>query len=124
MGVLLGLCCGVGLMLVWLSLSGAPRVPRRRPLGAGVVELLRRAGVRGVTPAALAGVCLGLGLLAGVLMLVVSRTVPVAVLFATLAAYLPVALLRGRARRRQRELADVWPEAVDNLASAVRAGLS
>jgi tight adherence protein B len=41
-----------------------------------------------------------------------------------MAGYLPLAMLAGRARRRQRELADVWPEAVDNLASAVRAGLS
>src|SRR5690606_10168671 len=32
--------------------------------------------------------------------------------------------LKGRARRRQREFAELWPEAVDNLASAVRAGLS
>jgi tight adherence protein B len=44
--------------------------------------------------------------------------------FALLAAYLPIAMLNGRARRRQRELAEVWPEAVDNLASAVRAGMS
>ncbi len=44
--------------------------------------------------------------------------------FGALAAYIPVALVAGRARRRQRDLADVWPEAVDNLASAVRAGLS
>jgi len=29
-----------------------------------------------------------------------------------------------RARRRQREFAEVWPEAVDNLSSAVRAGMS
>ena len=32
--------------------------------------------------------------------------------------------MKSRLRRRRRELADVWPEAVDNLASAVRAGLS
>jgi tight adherence protein B len=41
-----------------------------------------------------------------------------------MAGYLPLAVLSGRARRRQRELAEVWPEAVDNLASAVRAGMS
>ncbi len=41
-----------------------------------------------------------------------------------MASYLPVAILVGRAQRRQRELAEVWPEAVDNLASAVRAGMS
>jgi tight adherence protein B len=33
-------------------------------------------------------------------------------------------VVAARARRRQREYAEVWPEAVDNLSSAVRAGLS
>jgi tight adherence protein B len=55
---------------------------------------------------------------------VVSRTWPVSLAFSLLAGYLPIAVLNGRARRRQRELAEVWPEAVDNLASAVRAGMS
>jgi tight adherence protein B len=41
-----------------------------------------------------------------------------------MAAYLPFAALSGRVRRRQAELADAWPDAVDNLASAVRAGMS
>ncbi|GCD90981.1 hypothetical protein NLS1_29870 [Nocardioides sp. LS1] len=55
---------------------------------------------------------------------VVSGTPPVAVAFGVMGAWLPVAIVSGRARRRQREFAEVWPEAVDNLASAVRAGLS
>ena len=55
---------------------------------------------------------------------VVSRTATVALVFGLLAAYLPFAIIAGRARRRRRELAEVWPEAVDNLASAVRAGMS
>jgi len=33
-------------------------------------------------------------------------------------------VVKQRAAKRQREFAEVWPEAVDNLASAVRAGLS
>jgi tight adherence protein B len=48
----------------------------------------------------------------------------VALAFGLIGGYLPVAVVSGRARRRQRELAEVWPEAVDNLASAVRAGMS
>jgi tight adherence protein B len=32
--------------------------------------------------------------------------------------------VRGRARRRRRLLRDLWPDAIDNLGSAVRAGLS
>jgi tight adherence protein B len=58
------------------------------------------------------------------LLQVASRTPPVALAFGALAGYLPITVVRGRARRRQRELAEVWPEAVDNLASAVRAGMS
>ena len=65
-----------------------------------------------------------MGLVAALVIQVVSRTAPVAVAFGVLAAYLPLAVVKGRGRRRQREFAEVWPEAVDNLASAVRAGMS
>ena len=34
-----------------------------------------------------------------------------------IAGYAPIAVVRGRVRRRRRDLAEVWPEAVDNLAS-------
>ncbi|MFL6158379.1 MAG: type II secretion system F family protein, partial [Marmoricola sp.] len=52
-----------------------------------------------------------------------TATLPVAVAFGLIAGYLPVAALRGRARRRLQEFAEVWPEVVDHLASGVRAGL-
>src|SRR4029079_12478462 len=64
------------------------------------------------------------GLVVFVVVLGVSRTPPVALAFALMAAYAPIALVRARVRRRRRDLADVWPEAVDHLASAIRAGLS
>ena len=54
---------------------------------------------------------------------VLSSTLPVALAFGLMAAYLPFAALTGRVSR-QLELAEVWPDAVDNLASAVRAGMS
>lgn len=59
-----------------------------------------------------------------VAVLLASRTVPVALVFALMASYAPFAWLGARVRQRRREMADVWPDAVDNLASAVRAGLS
>ena len=124
MGAVLGLCAGIGLMLVWLSLTGPPRMRGSGRLRGGVGELLARAGLHGVSPALLLAVSTGVGVVSGLLVLAVSGTPPVALLFGAGGAYLPVAMLRGRARRRRRELADVWPEAVDNLASAVRAGLS
>ncbi len=54
----------------------------------------------------------------------VSGVVPIALAFAAMGAYLPLGILAGRARRRRRELAEVWPDAIDNLTSAVRAGMS
>jgi tight adherence protein B len=54
----------------------------------------------------------------------VSRALSVSAAFGLLAAWAPVALVRHRRRRRRAELRELWPEVVDNLASAVRAGLS
>jgi len=123
MGALLGLMFGAGLLLIWSAITAeAPRRSRRSP--SRLQSLLHRAGVEGVTPTGVGLLCGSSALIAGLVMLAVSRTVPVAAAFALIAAYLPIAALRGRASRRQRELAELWPEAVDNLASAVRAGLS
>jgi tight adherence protein B len=77
-----------------------------------------------VSPPAFVTLCVGCGLAATLVVEVVSGTPPVAVLFGVMAGFLPVTLVSARRRRRQRDFAEVWPEAVDNLASAVRAGLS
>jgi tight adherence protein B len=123
MGVVLGLGAGVGLLLVYWSLV-SPRPPRGAR-GPGRLDLLlRRAGLEGTSAGGVVVVCVVAGVAAGALVQVISRTWPVSLAFAVLVAYLPVSMLQGRARRRQRDLAEVWPEAVDNLASAVRAGMS
>ena len=44
--------------------------------------------------------------------------------FGVFGAYAPVAIVLRRARLRTAERRDLWPDVVDNLASAVRAGLS
>jgi len=126
MGPLLGLLLGIGLLLMWQS---GPRRPVRRARArpswqerTGV--LLAQAGIEGVSPAQLVGVSAGLGLVAGVLVLGTSQVPSLAVLFGAFAALLPLLLVRRRRAQRAGELREVWPEAVDNLASAVRAGLS
>jgi tight adherence protein B len=125
MGLAIGLTAGAGLLLVWLALT-APETgrPRRDDRPSRTRDLLTRAGLEQTTPAGLLVVCGVSAAVAFLAVQVLSGTPTVAAAFGVLAAYLPVALLAGRARRRQRELLDVWPEAVDNLASAVRAGLS
>jgi tight adherence protein B len=82
------------------------------------------AGLRTVSVRLLVVTSAVLFVLAFVAVQVLSRTLPVAIAFGGLAAYAPYSLLAGRARRRRQELAEVWPDAVDNLASAVRAGMS
>lgn len=123
MGLAVGLGVGTGLLLIWLAVTSPPTPsPTRRP--GRVRELLDRAGLANTKPSGLLIVSASCGITAALAVQLISRTVPVALAFGVLAGYLPVALVAGRARRRQRDLADVWPEAVDNLASAVRAGLS
>ena len=128
MGVAVGLGVGIGLMLVW-SAFALPRATRgggepdgRMP--GRLARLLARAGLGQVSVRSFVSLCGALGGVAGLVMQAVSGTPPVAVVFGLIGSYLPVGVVSGRARRRQREFAEVWPEAVDSLASGVRAGLS
>ena len=127
MGGFVGLCLGLGLFLVWRSLTTPPPEPRasgRVTRRERVADLLAQAGLEAVTPGGLLASCFAVGALALVLVLLVSRSLPIAVAFSVIAAWSPVALVRFRARQRRRELRELWPEVVDNLASGVRAGLS
>lgn len=123
MGLVVGLGVGVGLLLVWLAVSAPATAARPRPPGR-LRRTLDEAGLGGTSTGGLLAVCLAAFVVAALAVQVISRTATVATAFGLLAGYLPLAVVSGRRRRRQRELAEVWPEAVDNLASAVRAGLS
>ena len=125
MGALLGLTFGLGVFLVVGSFGPPPR--RRTPRVSRrdkVVEMLLQAGIESVTPGRLAACCAGVGAVVAGGMYVVSRSPVIAVAFGLLATWAPVAVVRFRARQRRAELRDLWPEVVDNLASAVRAGLA
>ncbi|ABL80767.1 MULTISPECIES: type II secretion system F family protein [unclassified Nocardioides] len=124
MGALVGLGVGVGLMLVWSAFAlprGTRATSSRRGRAAG---LLARAGLGQVSVTGFVVLCVGCGVVTTVVLQAVSGTPPVALAFGLMGAWAPVGIVSGRARRRQRELAEVWPEAVDNLTSAVRAGMS
>jgi tight adherence protein B len=56
--------------------------------------------------------------------LVLTATASVAVCFGIFAFFAPIVVLKRMRRRRQVALRELWPEAVDNLASAARAGMS
>jgi tight adherence protein B len=128
MGVVVGLMLGVGLLLIWQSTVApdppADSPPPRRGVDHRLAELIAQAGIEAVTPRQVLASSAVSGLAAGMLFLAVSRVVPIALAFGAFAAYLPIGLVQYRARQRRAELRDLWPDAVDNLASAVRAGLA
>jgi len=128
MGLLLGLLLGLGLFLV--VTSGEDERPRDQQ-GMGwrgrTARLLAESGVRGVrgvSPVQLVLLSVGLGLFVAAIVLVLSSTVTLALAFDAFAVTVPRSLLVRRREARIRERRELWPEVVDHLASAVRAGLS
>jgi tight adherence protein B len=122
MGAFLGLLLGTGLFLIHRSMTTERR--RGNRWRATLSEQLAQAGLDGVAPGRLVGASAALGLVAFVVVAGVSRVALLGVVFGGFAAGLPFTVVRSRRRRRAVELREVWPEVVDNLASAIRAGLS
>lgn len=128
MGVFVGLVFGLGAFLVGLALlteRSAPRSRAGKPTWRDRTDdMLLQAGVEGVSARQFASMSGTLFVVVFVLMLGISRVETIALAFACFAASGPLTLVKARRRKRTFELRDVWPEAVDNLASGIRAGLS
>ncbi|WP_022872370.1 type II secretion system F family protein [Nesterenkonia alba] len=124
MSVLLGLGLGTGLLLMYLSFW-PPSAPRSRKVTIPPLRrLLDEAGHQRISTGALVLVIVGSAALVFLLVFALTQAPPVAACFAVFAGAAPWAGLRWQARRRRAVLADVWPDAVDHLRSAVRSGLS
>jgi tight adherence protein B len=125
LGVLAGLALGAGLCLILWAVT-SDRGPRR---SAGrrrdsLADLLVQAGAPSVTPAGLLGTCCGTAAATWAVCVGVTHAPAIAACFALMAGNAPLTLVRARARRRRAALRGLWPDVVDNLASAIRAGLS
>jgi tight adherence protein B len=125
MGAVAGLMLGLGLLLVvqwrwWPAAPGTPPTSRPGPLR----RRLDAAGLADVAVTNVVLTCLGAAVAGTVVMVVVSGSAVVGLAFGVLAAWLPIAALGRRAAQRRLALVTAWPDAVDDLASAVRAGLS
>ncbi len=127
MGALIGATFGLGVVLLawhWVEPGWRPRPRVRRPRRNRIADLLAAAGVAGVAAwqvKVLSVVAFAVGTL---IMLAASGVPAIGVLFGLMAGSVPIAVLRGRAARRRREHGALWPDVVDHLTSAVRAGLS
>jgi tight adherence protein B len=123
-GTLIGLMFGIGLLLVVDNWQPKPSKPSRTPRPGRIEALLERAGMPDVSPRTVVFAALGTGLVSAVVGAGVTGVAVVGLLAGVAGAWTPFALVRSRALQRQREHAEAWPDAVDHLASAVRAGLS
>lgn len=124
-GGLLGLLMGAGLLLIWRSREPAPtRGPRTSGFTVRRNDVLRRAGLHGANSTQLLLIQLVTGLASTIVVLLTTSTVTISLAFGLFGALLPWVLVRRLERKRRSDLRAVWPEVVDNLVSAVRAGLS
>lgn len=123
MGAFIGLSFGTGLVLIgWWYIEPVRRRSQGRTNHLHV--LLREAGLAQLRLRTFIAAIIATVAVVTVIVTVLSRVWQVGVVFGLLSSTLPFAYVQGRARRRAREHAELWPDAVDNLASAVRAGMS
>ncbi|MDO4254165.1 MAG: type II secretion system F family protein [Kocuria sp.] len=126
MSLLLGLCLGAGLFLMWWSFweRAEPQHRQRLRRSGAVRSRLDRAGLHDVRSSSLVALSLACSCVAGLVTWTVTGGVVFAVCAVLVAFFIPWALLGQRMRRRAKQLRMVWPDVVDLLRSAIRAGMS
>lgn len=124
MAPLMGVLAGTGLFLIWWSFWEKTETANRTPRANRLEDLLASAGIEKVTGTGLIATCLGLGLFVALVFFAVSRSWPISVCFGLFGAWLPMAVVRWRATKRTAVMRQLWPDVVDHLRSAIRAGLS
>ena len=122
MGAVVGLCVGVAALLIVLALSS--NRPARAPKESYVGALVKSAGLANVTARTVYTTMAIAGLATGSISLIITSLPIVALMAAVGTAFIPIFSVKRRARLRSKALRTSWPDAVDSLASSVRAGMS
>ena len=119
-----GLVCGIGLVLVVFSRLTPP--PPRAPWGPWrrLREDVERAHVPGLTAARLVALSIALGALVAGAVLALTGAWPVAAIVSVGMSFLPYAWVVSRVATRAKAVRAAWPEVIDAMVSAVRAGTS
>ena len=123
MSVVIGLGLGAGLLLIWWSFW--PRKPQRGHIKPSRLEqLVARSGIRRITVSGVMSLSFVLAFIVFITLTALTGAAPIALCFGLFAGALPWVALNWQAKRRQTALREIWPDAIDNLRSAVRAGLT
>jgi tight adherence protein B len=115
---------GLGVFLVYdaCTSDARPRRWRGRDRPGRAATLLLEAGYPGITTRQIVCASIGAGVSAAFVALVLFGSTAIGALAGLAASVVPVAFLRAQRRSRRRALRQCWPEAVELLAGAVRAG--
>ncbi len=89
-----------------------------------LADSIAQSGLGSISANQLVAIAVVCGGLAFLLVMAATEVVPVSIAFATISGWAPLAFVRGRARRRRTQMRDLWPDVVDHIASAVRAGMA
>lgn len=123
MSAILGLSLGAGLMSIWWSFwPRTERVIQRKPSKAE--QLIARSGMQRITVPGVVTLSAVLAFVVFVCLTALTGAAPIGLCFGLFSAALPWVALSWQAKRRQTALREIWPDAVDNLRSAIRAGLT
>lgn len=123
----IGVVLGAGVFCIYWSFwpqESRVQTVRRSGFMADLRDHLTQAGYASVTPVNVLVGSVVLLVLTFLAALVLTGVVPIALCFALIAASVPISLVRMRARAQRNKLRDLWPDAVDNITSGVRAGLA
>ena len=124
LGIAIGVLGGIGSLLLLLTWVAPTKEKRPTTRVVRLRVLLAEAGLAAVPSWVFLGVCAAASLLGTGIGLTITGAPPVAVIFALVGAWLPVAAVRTRKRRRRRDLREIWPDVVDTILSGIRAGMS
>ena len=124
MSALFGLMFGIGALLIYMSFWDLPAREKKERKVPAIQQLLRQADLEKFTVSMFYMVSAVAAFAAMVLTFALTSLVPLAVLAAGVGFFGPRLVVKHRATQRQAQLRDLWPDAVDHLRSAIRAGLS
>lgn len=122
MSVVLPIIFGIGVFMIYDWLVIPPRPKRDFGRSVWLREWLVSVGLPATSPQQFVAACAGAGLGAGFLTALILGSPTIALIALVAGAYAPVSYFRSRRRARRRLFQQCWPEAIDLLASAVRAG--
>ncbi|MGO2533104.1 type II secretion system F family protein [Arthrobacter rhombi] len=123
MSLVWGLILGLGFLLIWQACWSESAKPKKAKKYR-IQVLLLRAGFDKVSVGGFISSMVACFFLTAVIVFIATVSPLIALIFGMFGAVVPLLAVRWRAAKRATVLREQWPDVVDHLRSAIRAGLS